>query len=74
MVCEVGQDAFRTLVVRLRATDGKPGIQAAAVVDAEAYRTADAERRERARREIQQAVERAVRQTISRSRPIFTTD
>lgn len=74
MVCEVGPDAIRLLPVRLRATDGKPGIQAAAVVDAEAYRTADAERRERARRELLQAVERAARQTISRSRPIFTTD
>lgn len=73
-VAEIGRDGIRLHVVRLRATDGKPAIGAAAVVDADAYRAADAERRERARRELLAAVERAERETLSRRRPVFTTD
>jgi hypothetical protein len=73
-VAEIGRDGIRLHIVRLRATDGKPAIGAAAVVDVDAYRAADAERRERARRELLAAVERAERETISRRRPIFTTD
>jgi hypothetical protein len=73
-VAEIGHDGIRLHVVRLRATDGKPAIGAAAVVDIDAYRAADVERRERARRELVAAVERAERETISRRRPVFTTD
>jgi len=73
-VGEIGPDGIRLHIVRVRATDGKPAIRAAAVVDLDAYRTADLERRERARRELQEALERAERQTISRRRPVFTTD
>jgi hypothetical protein len=73
-VAEIGRDSIRFHIVRLRATDGKPAIGAAAVVDLDAYRAADVERRERARRELLAAVERAERETISRRRPVFTTD
>ena len=73
-VGEIGPDGIRLHIVRLRATDGKPAIRAASVVDVDAYRTAEVERRERARRELLESVERAERQTISRRRPVFTTD
>jgi hypothetical protein len=54
--------------------DGKPAIEAAAVVDAEAYQAADVERRDRARREAEQALQRAERHALSRTQPVFTTD
>ena len=73
-VAEIGPDALRLHIVRVRALDGKPAIHAAAVVDAEAYQAADAERRERARRDVEQALQRAERHALTRTRPVFTTD
>ena len=73
-VAEIGPDALRLHIVRVRALDGKPAIEAAAVVDAEAYQAADAERRDRARREAEQALQRAERHALSRTQPVFTTD
>jgi hypothetical protein len=73
-VAEIGPDGVRLHIARVRALDGKPAIQAAAVVDPSAYNAADVERRERARRELQQSIERAERHTMSRTRPVFTTD
>jgi hypothetical protein len=73
-VGEIGPDGVRVHVLRVRATDGKPAINASAIVTPEAYRAADAERREAIRRQLAEAVMRAERQTVSRTRPIFTTD
>jgi hypothetical protein len=73
-VGEIGPDGVRVHVLRVRATDGKPAINASAVVSPDAYRAADAERREAIRRELAEAVARAERQTVTRTRPIFTTD
>jgi len=73
-VAEIGPEALRFHIVRVRALDGKPAIEAAAVVDADAYRAADTERRERAQRDVEQALQRAALFTLSRTLPIFTTD
>ncbi|MCU1349808.1 MAG: hypothetical protein JWO56_2838 [Acidobacteria bacterium] len=73
-VAEIGPEGLRLHIVRVRALDGKPAIRAAAVVDAEAYRTADAEREERSRREFERALGRAERHALTRTRPVFTTD
>jgi hypothetical protein len=73
-VAELGPDGVRFHIVRVRVTDGKPALNASAVVTPEAYRTADAERREAARRQLAEALARAERQTVSKTRPVFTTD
>ena len=73
-VGEIGPDGVRVHVLRVRATDGKPAINASAIVSPDAYRAADAERREAIRRELAEAVARAERQTVSSTRPVFTTD
>jgi hypothetical protein len=73
-VGEIGPDGVRVHVLRVRALDGKPAINASAIVSPDAYRAADAERREAIRRQLAEAVARAERQTLSRTRPIFTTD
>jgi hypothetical protein len=73
-VGEIGPDGVRIHVLRVRALDGKPAINASAIVTPDAYRAADAERREAIRRQLAEAVARAERQTLSRTRPIFTTD
>jgi hypothetical protein len=73
-VGEIGPDGLRLHVLRVRATDGQPAINASAVVTPDAYRAADAERRQAIRRQLAEAVARAERQTVSRTRPIFTTD
>ena len=74
MIGEVGTEGIRFHVVRLRATDGKAAIRAAAVVDPDAYRAADVQRRERLRREALDALRHAEQQTVSRTRPAYTTD
>lgn len=74
MIGEVGSEGIRFHVVRLRATDGKAAIRAAAVVDPHAYRAADVQRRERLRREALDALRHAEQQTVSRTRPVYTTD
>ena len=73
-VGEIGPDGVRVHVLRVRATDGQPAINASAIVTPEGYRAADAARREAIRRELAAAVARAERQTVSRTRPVFTTD
>jgi hypothetical protein len=73
-VAELGPDGVRFHIVRVRVTDGKPALNASAIVTPEAYRTADAERREAARRQLAEALARAERQTVSKTRPVFTTD
>jgi hypothetical protein len=74
MVGEMGPGGVRLHVIRMRATDGKPAINASALVSPEAYRAADAERRDAIRRQLAEAVMRAERQMVSRTRPVFTTD
>lgn len=74
VVGEIGPDGVRLHVLRVRATDGKPAINASAIVSPDAYRAADAERREAIRRELAAALARAERQTVTRTRPVFTTD
>jgi hypothetical protein len=73
-VAEIGPDGIRFHIARMRASDGKPAIGAAAVVDPNAYEAADVARRERAERETREALQRAERQTVSRTQPVFTTD
>jgi hypothetical protein len=73
-VGEIGPDGVRVHVIRVRATDGKPAINASAIVSPDAYVAADAERREGIRRQLAEAVARAERQTVTRTRPVFTTD
>jgi hypothetical protein len=73
-VAEIGPDGIRFHIARMRALDGKPAINAAAVVDPNAYEAADVARRERAERETQEALQRAERHSVSRTQPVFTTD
>jgi hypothetical protein len=73
-VAEIGPDGIRFHIARMRALDGKAAINAAAVVDPNAYEAADVARRERAERETQEALQRAERHSVSRTQPVFTTD
>lgn len=73
-VAETGPDGIRLHTVRIRATDGRVAVRAAAVIDEREYVTAEQERLERARREAVEALRVAERQTLSRTRPVYTTD
>src|ERR1700686_167288 len=73
-IAEIGPDGIRFHIARMRALDGKAAINAAAVVDPNAYEVADVARRERAERETQEALQRAERHSVSRTQPVFTTD
>jgi len=71
---EIGPDGVRMHVLRVRATDGKPAINARAVVTPEEYRAANSEERDSIRRELATVMSRSALATLVVTLALFTTD